>query len=207
MWKVLCSMKKERWNKVQIVQQAFTIEGKVHPRFEHTLRVLEKALELNQMHHLNLRIEQIEDAALFHDIAKLQPPHELMHYLKAHYSHLCAELLSYPAIWHAFVGAIVAKEQYGITDSDVCHAILYHTTGRPEMTDLEKLIFISDYVENGRMGIAFEQARKMANQNLDRAIIVILEQTFAYLKKKGEPIYSLSQETYDYYVKRGEADV
>lgn len=200
-------MKKEQFNKLQIVQDAFTKEGKIHPRFYHTLGVLEKALELNQTHRLGLKEEQIIDAALFHDIAKLQPQDQMKQILKSYYPHLYEELLAYPAIWHAFVGAILAKEQYGIYDSFVLNAILYHTTGRPEMTDLEKLIFISDYVENGRIGIAFENARKIANQNLDSAIIVILERTFAYLKEKGERIYSLSQETYHYYVKRGEVDV
>ncbi|MCM1259717.1 MAG: bis(5'-nucleosyl)-tetraphosphatase (symmetrical) YqeK [Prevotella sp.] len=200
-------MKKDELNKLQIVQDAFTKEGKVHPRLYHTLGVLEKALELNQIHHLGLSKGQIEDAALFHDIAKLQASNQMLLCLESHYPHLYETLLEYPAIWHAFVGAIVAKEQYGICDPCVLNAILYHTTGRPQMTDLEKLIFISDYVENGRIGIAFEKARKIANQDLDSAIVVILEQTFAYLQKKGELIYPLSQETYHYYVKRGKANV
>ncbi|MCM1514522.1 MAG: bis(5'-nucleosyl)-tetraphosphatase (symmetrical) YqeK [Anaeroplasma bactoclasticum] len=200
-------MKKEQYNKIQVVQDVFTKEGKAYPRFYHTLGVLEKALELNRIHHLGLSKEQIEDASLFHDIAKLQSQNQMMDIIKSHYPHLYENLLAYPAIWHAFVGAVIAKEQYGIQDSSVLNAILYHTTGRPKMTNLEKLIFISDYVENGRSGIAFERARKIANQDLDSAIIVILEQTFAYLKEKGEHIYPLSQETYYYYVKRGKVNV
>lgn len=200
-------MKQEQSEKLQMIQDAFTIEGILHPRFYHTLGVLEKALELNKIHCLQLEKKLIEDAALFHDIAKLQDQNQMKQILECYYPDMYIELLPYPAIWHSFVGAIFAKEQYGICDTLVLNAILYHTTGRPGMTDLEKLIFVSDYVENGRVGKVFEEARRVASQNLDNAIIVILEQTFAYLKGKGELIHRLSQETYHYYVKRGKVDV
>lgn len=200
-------MQQDLTKKLQMIQAAFTVEGVVHPRFYHTLSVLEKALELNAIHQLQLDKKQIEDAALFHDIAKLKEKDQMKQILECHYPNLYIELLPYHAIWHSFVGAVCAKEQYGICDPFVLNAILYHTTGRPGMTNLEKLIFISDYVENTRIGHSFEIARKMASQDLDSAIVVILEQTFAYLKSKGELIYHLSQETYQYYVKRGKVDV
>ena len=66
------------------------------------------------------------------------------------------------------------------------------------MTNLEKIIFISDYVEEKtRVGVA----RKAANKNLNDAIVVIIEQTIAYLKKNNKPVYQLTEETYQFYLK------
>ena len=111
-------------------------------------------------------------------------------------------LLEYPSIWHSFVGKIVAREKYGIIDDRILNAICYHTTGRPNMTNLEKIIFISDYVEEKtRVGECFEVARKAANKNLNDAIVVIIEQTIAYLKKNNKPVYQLTEETYQFYLK------
>ena len=92
--------------------------------------------------------------------------------------------------------------KYGIIDDRILNAICYHTTGRPNMTNLEKIIFISDYVEEKtRVGECFEVARKAANKNLNDAIVVIIEQTIAYLKKNNKPVYQLTEETYQFYLK------
>ena len=164
------------------IKEAFTINGELNERYYHTLGVIEKALELNEIHNLKIPKEQVFLDKYFHNIYQ--------------------SLLEYPSIWHSFVGKIVAREKYGIIDDRILNAICYHTTGRPNMTNLEKIIFISDYVEEKtRVGECFEVARKAANKNLNDAIVVIIEQTIAYLKKNNKPVYQLTEETYQFYLK------
>ena len=93
-------------------------------------------------------------------------------------------------------------ETYKVEDSDIINAILNHTTGRPEMSVLEKIIFIADYIEPGRKSAPnLTEIRKLAFTDLDKAMLVILADTLSYLKTTGMPIDQKTQMTYDYYLK------
>ena len=103
---------------------------------------------------------------------------------------------------HAKVGAYLAETRYGVTVPDILNAIRYHTTGRPQMSKLEKILYIADYIEPGRKHVAdLEQIRQMAYQNLDTTMAKILENTLAYLKTTDGQIDSMTEETYEYYKK------
>lgn len=184
------------------IKEAFTINGELNERYYHTLGVIEKALELNEIHNLKIPKEQVFLSAAFHDVAKFLDKKSMLEILDKYFHNIHQSLLEYPSVWHSFVGKIVAREKYGITDDRILNAICYHTTGRPNMTNLEKIIFISDYVEEKtRVGECFEIARKVANKSLNDAIVVIIEQTIAYLKKNNKPVYQLTEETYQFYLK------
>lgn len=182
------------------VKEEFTKDGIVHPRYVHTIGVIEKALELNKMHQLKIAEEKVIQAAGFHDIAKFLPKDKMQEILKNNYSNLYEDILEYPSIWHSFVGAIYAKEKYHICDKEVLDAICFHTTGRPNMGDLEKIVFISDYIEERtRNGTYLINPRKLAEVDIDQTILEILKQTIEYLKKNGKPVYFLTEETYCFY--------
>lgn len=184
------------------IKKNFTIDGKLNERYYHTLGVIEKAFELNQIHNLKISREQVFLAAALHDIAKFLDKKTMLDVLDKNFHNIYQSLLDYPTIWHSFVGKIIAREKYGITDDMVLNAICYHTTGRPNMTNLEKIIFVSDYVEEKtRMGECFETARTIAKSDLNEAIVIIIEQTTAYLKRNKKPIYQLTEETYHFYLK------
>ena len=105
-----------------------------------------------------------------------------------------------PFLLHAKVGSFIAMDEYGVTDSDVINAILNHTTGRPGMSMLEKIVFIADYIEPGRKQAPnLSEVRKLAFMDLDRALLRILENTLSYLKESGGELDPLTQKTYDYY--------
>jgi predicted HD superfamily hydrolase involved in NAD metabolism len=88
------------------------------------------------------------------------------------------ELQNPTALLHAKVGSFLAKEKYGIEDEDVLNAIRYHTTGRPCMSTLEKILYIADYIEPGRKHASnLLQIRRMAFQDLDKTLFKILEDT------------------------------
>ena len=94
----------------------------------------------------------------------------------------------------------MAMKQFNIHDQDIINAILNHTTARPGMSQLEKIIYIADYIEPGRKQAPnLIQIRKLAFQNLDLALIRILEDTLHYLKSINAPIDIMTQKTYDFY--------
>ena len=101
---------------------------------------------------------------------------------------------------HAKVGAAFAKDIFEIEEEDILKAITSHTTGRPGMSLLEKIIFTADYIEPLRQPIPrIEEIRHMAYQDLEVAITMIAQNTLNHLKCTGEPIDTLTIETYEFY--------
>ncbi len=189
------------------IKKEFTIDGKLNQRYLHTIGVIEMALTLNSIHKLNIDEKKVFEAACFHDVAKFIDSDMMRTILEKNYPDDFLEMVNFPAIWHSFVGKIYAKEKYQITDEEVLDAIKYHTTGHPKMTSLEKIIFISDYIEKiTRTEKNFVEARLIAFKNLDEALKTILASTISYLKSKNYPIYKLTLDTYKYYSK-GQNDV
>jgi predicted HD superfamily hydrolase involved in NAD metabolism len=91
-------------------------------------------------------------------------------------------------------------DEYGIKEPDVINAILNHTTGRPEMSTLEKIIFIADYIEpNRKQAPNLAEIRKLAFIDLDKALLRVLEDTLAYLEEDGGELDPMTKKTYDYY--------
>lgn len=173
---------------------------KYHPRYVHSLGVMEMALKLNKYYKYNIDEEKIKLASLLHDITKPFSDSLNLKILKESFPDLINEkLLESPQIWHSFTGSAYVKNEFGINDQEILDAIFYHTTGREKMTNLEKIIFLSDYIEMGRTGECFEKVRKIAFQNIDLAIVTMLEEQIDYLQKKKLVIYPLSLETYKYY--------
>lgn len=76
------------------------------------------------------------------------------------------------------------KKEVGIKDKEVLKAIKYHTSGRPNMTLLEKIIYVADYIEPGRQFPGVEEVRELAKTSLDQALIKSLQNTITFLLKK-----------------------
>lgn len=189
-------------NILELIKEEFTIDGEVNKRYYHTIGVIEMANKLNVLHKLGLNEEQVTLAAAFHDIAKLLSKDIQLRYLEKYYQEKMDEIKKYPDVWHSFVGSIYAKEKYNITDEKVLDAIKYHTTGKPDMNSLEKIIFVSDYIEEvTRKRPQMIEARKIAYRNLDAGVIRVLEDTIEYLNTNNKSIYYLTNDTYQYYLK------
>lgn len=108
-----------------------------------------------------------------------------------------------PELLHSKVGSYLAAVEFHITDEDILNAICYHTTGRPDMSLLEKIVFVADYIEPNRKQIAgLDEIRALAFKNLDYALLFILENTLNYIKKKGSQadLDPMTQKTYEYYL-------
>lgn len=113
-------------------------------RFEHSLGVAEKAKELAIKFGLDK--EKAELAGLVHDCAKCLSKEELIEIMDKHCSVESCEKIN-PKTFHAPAGAYVAKKEFNITDEEILYAIRWHTIGHNNMTDFEKVIFISDKIE------------------------------------------------------------
>ena len=105
-----------------------------------------------------------------------------------------------PGLLHGRVGAWMAETLYNVKDDDILNAITWHTTGHPDMSLLEKIVFTADYIEPGRdQAPDLERLRQMAFTDLDMAVYLILKQTLDYLKTGSDAIDPKTDETYQFY--------
>ena len=187
------------------LQESMTTNGEIHKRYYHSLEVANIALKLNE--HLNLKLEEtvVYLASILHDCAKLYSKDKLWDILVEFKDILNLESIkNYPSIWHSFAGKKVAKDFYNINDENILSAIFYHTTGKPNMTTLEKLIFVSDYIEESRTGDYVLVARKACFKNLNYGVYIVLKQMIEYLNSNNYDICSLTLDAFNYYKENGE---
>ena len=119
-------------------------------------------------------VKKAEIAAIFHDYAKFRPKEEMKQIILDGGGPL--EVLNFHhELWHAPAGATLVKTEVGITDEDILSAIRFHTSGRPNMTLLEKVIYVADYIEPGRRFPGVEEVRTFAEEDLDLALIQALK--------------------------------
>lgn len=167
-------------------------------RYQHTLGVMETAIKLANKYGGDEK--KAELAAIFHDYAKFRDKDEMKTIIKD--QGMDSQLLDYTSeLWHAPVGAFLVEKEAGITDPDVLDAIRYHTSGRPNMTVLEKIIYLADYIEPGRHFPGVEEVREIAEQDLNQALIQALKNTIGFLMKKNQRIFPLTFHTYNDLVK------
>ena len=167
-------------------------------RYEHTLGVEYTAAALAMRYGASIQDAQL--AGLLHDCAKCLSDEKRLSICEKHNISISEYERRNPSLLHAKVGSFLAMEEYEITDSDVIHAILNHTTGRPGMSLLEKIIFVADYIEPGRDKAAnLSEIRQMAFVDLDNALLRILRDTLKYLESTGAETDPMTRRTYDYY--------
>lgn len=103
-----------------------------------------------------------------------------------------------PPVVHQFTGAYLAEHNYGIKDKNILNAIKYHCSGRENMTPLEKLIYLSDMLEEGRDYDGVQELRNIFKKDKDEALYYALKSQLNYLNLSGFPVYGLTQKAYDY---------
>ena len=105
-----------------------------------------------------------------------------------------------PALLHARTGAELARELFGVSDA-VYDAIRWHTTGKPDMTVLEKIIYLADYTEPTRNFSGVEELRALCLEDLDRAMALGLKMSIEDLRERGKPIFHDTMDAYNWYKK------
>lgn len=166
-------------------------------RFEHVLRVEQTAVDLAQQYGAN--IEKASIAGLVHDYAKQRPDDDFIAAIKQY--RLPSELLNYGnAIWHGVVGWIFVKNELGIDDLDILHAVQYHTVGHQYMNQLAQIIYMADYIEPGRYFPGVTEAREITHQSLAEGVAYQTQQTLKYLVENRKPVYPQTIVTYNAWV-------
>lgn len=169
-------------------------------RLLHTKGVVEMALYLNELFNLKIKKEKIIISGLLHDAWKYLSYEESKELLiKYESKNMCNKIKNIPSIWHGYVGAILLPLELNIVDKEIINAIKYHSTGKKRMNNLQKIIFISDYIEKNRKGEVFEKARKEVYQNLDKGLVYILKSTYDYLTSKNYKVYPDTLNIIKYY--------
>ena len=167
-------------------------------RYEHTIGVMHTAACLAMRYDEDL--ERALLAGLLHDCAKCIPSEEKLKMCKKNHIEISEAERANTGLLHAKLGAFIAKEKYGITDEGILQAIRVHTTGCPEMTLLDKIVYIADYIEAGRKKLPnHAEVRKLAFCDLDDCLYRILEDSLVYLESKGSVVDPMTEKTYLYY--------
>ncbi|MDU5228967.1 MAG: bis(5'-nucleosyl)-tetraphosphatase (symmetrical) YqeK [Anaerococcus sp.] len=162
-------------------------------RFNHCKRVMKMALLLNS----DIEEDKVKTAAILHDCAKYNEDKYMMLYGE----NIDSYQLQFKAVLHSFLGAEVAKKEYNINDNDVLDAIKYHTTGRENMTQLDKIIYLADAIEEKRNYPGVDHIRKLAKNDLDDAILYSLDHNITYIIEKNDLIHPLTIDARNYLIK------
>ncbi len=175
-------------------------------RFEHSLGVEYVSGCLAMVHGADVNKALV--AGLLHDCAKCLSADEKIAKCKKHGLPISKVELANPELSHAKLGAFYAREKYGVDDEDILSAIEFHTTGRPDMSLLEKIVFVADYIEPNRKPLPdIEEIRREAFTDIDVSIIHILKNTLSYLESGNcGDTDEMSIRTYNYYTSLNSED-
>ena len=167
-------------------------------RYRHTLGVMYTGAALAMRYGIDLM--QAQTAGLLHDCAKCIPNDKKLKLCEKYEIPISETELAAPFLLHAKLGAYMAEEKYGISDRQILEAVRWHTTGKPDMSPLEQIIFIADYIEPMRNKASnLTLIRRVAFENMDEACYLILRDTLTYLNKGSGRVDQTSAQAYEFY--------
>jgi putative HD superfamily hydrolase of NAD metabolism len=173
------------WSKEQILQ--YLRENLKDSRYEHTLGVVEMAKKLAEINGVDK--ERAELAALVHDCAKNLHINELFKILQENSIEIDEIECKSPQLLHGKVGAVLGEKLMDINDKEILSAVKYHTTGKANMSTLEKIIYIADYIEPNRNFDGVDKLREITLENLDRGVLGGIDNTLIYIINNGGLIH------------------
>ena len=169
-------------------------------RFHHTLAVQATSFSLALLYGADYKAASL--SGLLHDFAKCMTDEELLSECRKYNLPVSKIEEKNPYLLHGKLGAYYAKLKFNIEDEDILNGITYHTTGRPGMSLLEKIVFVADYIEPYRdesRNPCLKKIRKLAFYDIDLTVLEILGCTLDYLSNDKGDIDTLTVETYNYY--------
>lgn len=167
-------------------------------RFTHTQGVMYTCACLAMVYGVDM--QSALTAGLLHDCAKSIPNDKKLRICAKKHISISRFEKANPFLLHAKLGAYLASKKYRVSDERILTAITYHTTGRPMMHMLEKIVFAADYIEPHRdKAPHLAKIRKMAFSDLDECIYLILSDTLQYLNSGPGEIDKTTEDAYIYY--------
>lgn len=167
-------------------------------RYEHTQGVMYTAGALAMAYGYS--VEKAMLAGLLHDCAKCHTTEEKVALCEKYDMIISGVERDNPGLLHAKAGMALAEEKYKVTDPEILHAIKVHTTGEPDMSLLDKIIYVADYIEpNRNQAPRLEEIRKLAFSDINGCVAEILYDTLHYLSGRKGSIDPATKQTYQYY--------
>lgn len=169
-------------------------------RMPHVLGTEQEAIRLARQYGADVTEARI--AALLHDCTKKLDLEEQLALCEQYGIELDDLERRALKLLHSKTGAAIARDVFGVSDA-VYNAIYWHTTGKPEMTLLEKVIYLADYIEPTRDFPGVEELRSAVHTDLDAGLLMGLNDTIAEMEQRGNPIHKNTREARDYLLKNG----
>ena len=170
-------------------------------RYLHSLGSEETARELAVQFSVDVKKAAL--AALIHDNAKCIPYEDVLQVIKDNNFQVDENIKSNKKIIHAYLGALLAEKELNIKDEEILNAVRFHTTGRPNMTILEKIVFLADKIEANTRDLDFrEEVLSILNKtgNIDKAVLLCVGRTICSLVDRKLIINPITIEVWNYYL-------
>ncbi|MDR3156655.1 MAG: bis(5'-nucleosyl)-tetraphosphatase (symmetrical) YqeK [Lactobacillales bacterium] len=172
-------------------------ESMSEKRFSHVLGTQETAIQLAK--RFGADVEKASIAGLVHDYAKERPNEEMIRVIVE--NHLGEDIIPFGnQIWHGIAGIVLIEKELGIRDSEILQAVYVHTTGSSNMSLIDKIIYVADYIEPHRHFEDVSEVRRLAEVDLDEVVKYETEHTLLRLIKEKRAIYPKTIETFNRYV-------
>ena len=169
-------------------------------RFDHTLGVAYTSANMAFIYGADVQKALI--AGMLHDCAKCLTHEEQVKICEKNNIEMTEVERKNHSLLHAKVGVYLARKKYNIYDPEILDAIRWHTTGREDMSLLEKIVYIADFIEPNRRELEdMEAIRKEAFTDIDYCLAHILHNSVIYLKTIGKECDDATMNAYDYYKK------
>lgn len=152
-------------------------------RFMHTLGVVSTSKKLANLY--NVDEKRAELAGLLHDISKNTSKEEMLEIIERNNIQLTLSEKKTPELWHSIVGPIQAREKFNINDEEILGAIRWHTTGKEDMTSLEKIVYIADMIEPSRTFDGVNEIREEVLKDLNKGVLKGMNHTISFLLSKN----------------------
>jgi len=165
-------------------------------RLQHSKNTAEVAAALAKKYGADERKALV--AGLLHDVAKGLCRHGMLNVAQQYHVDVDEVEKANPELIHGKLGAAMVKTDLGIDDEDILSAIRWHTTGRADMSLLEKIIYLADLIEPGRNFAGLDEIRELAYIDIDEAMQAALKQVMDFVVSRGFTLHPSSVEAYQY---------
>ncbi len=166
-------------------------------RLTHSINVANCAVKLSEIYGCDN--EKAYLAGLIHDCAKYFTKQQIDSYVKKYNIELDPLEIDNIALSHSVIGSFVIQDVFNIQDMDIINAVRYHTTGRENMSILEKIIFMADMIEEGRNFPGVDELRKLSfSKQLDKALITSFNNTIKFVIENNGLIHPRSVRARNY---------
>lgn len=169
-------------------------------RLYHSICVAEKAKELAEI--FGGDSEKAYTAGLIHDIMRYEPPEKMIELILSDGQVLTESEKKITVTLHAVAGEVYLRKVLGVTDGEILSSVRYHTTGKEDMSLLEKIIYAADLTSADREYPDVQEVRALAEKDLDRTVLRGLSFTIEDNARKCRPIHIDTVKAFNYLAER-----